>query len=208
VAHTVSLQDIKEASGIEDNDLKRHLQSLACAKYKVLKKHPPGRDVSAEDSFSFSTGFSSNLQKIKISTISARVENAEERKETQDRVDEERRHQTEACIVRIMKDRKHLGHNELVNEVTRQLASRFKPDPLNIKKRIEGLIEVWILFRCSTTVTYMASCRGSTWNVVKIGNRTTIWYVVPSRCLLPPSTTVIGLSSLHGLVVSTICTQT
>ena len=36
-----------------------------------------------------------------------------------------------------------------MNEVTRQLASssRFQPDPLNIKKRIESLIEV---FRVST----------------------------------------------------------
>jgi len=35
-----------------------------------------------------------------------------------------------------------MAHNELVNEVTRQLAARFQPDPLSIKKRIEGLIEV------------------------------------------------------------------
>ena len=41
-----------------------------------------------------------------------------------------------------MKDRKHMTHTALVNEVTRQLASRFQPNPLNIKKRIEGLIEV------------------------------------------------------------------
>lgn len=41
-----------------------------------------------------------------------------------------------------MKDRKHMTHNELVNEVTRQLASRYQPNPLDIKKRIEGLIEV------------------------------------------------------------------
>lgn len=45
--------------------------------------------------------------------------------------------------MRIMKDRKHMTHNDLMNEVTRQLASRFQPDPLNIKKRIEGLIEVF-----------------------------------------------------------------
>jgi cullin 3 len=45
--------------------------------------------------------------------------------------------------VRIMKDRKHMGHNDLVNEVTRQLASRFQPQPLHIKKRIENLIEVY-----------------------------------------------------------------
>ena len=41
-----------------------------------------------------------------------------------------------------MKNRKHMTHNDLVNEVTRQLSSRFQPNPLNIKKRIEGLIEV------------------------------------------------------------------
>lgn len=148
-------------------ELKRQLQSLACAKFKILKKHPPGRDVDTNDSFSFNIDFSAPLQKIKISTIASRVENPEERKETKDRIDEERRHQTEvrasnadgtirarcykvdahifhrqACIVRIMKDRKAMSHNDLVNEVTRQLATRFSPNPAAIKKRIEGLIEV------------------------------------------------------------------
>lgn len=90
-------QDIKEATGIVDNELQRHLQSLACAKFKILKKHPSGRDVNADDSFSFNNDFSSSLQKIKISTISSKVETGEERKETRDRVDEERRYQTEVC---------------------------------------------------------------------------------------------------------------
>ena len=44
--------------------------------------------------------------------------------------------------MRVMKDRKHMTHNDLVNEVTRQLASRFQPNPMAIKRRIEGLIEV------------------------------------------------------------------
>ena len=35
-----------------------------------------------------------------------------------------------------------MTHNELVSETTRQLASRFLPDPMSIKKRIEALIEV------------------------------------------------------------------
>jgi hypothetical protein len=39
-----------------------------------------------------------------------------------------------------------MTHNDLMNEVTRQLASRFQPDPLNIKKRVEGLIEVFIQY--------------------------------------------------------------
>jgi cullin 3 len=49
-----------------------------------------------------------------------------------------------ACIVRIMKDRKRMTHNGLVNEVTIQLAPRFLPDPMDIKKRIEALIEVGV----------------------------------------------------------------
>ena len=88
-------KEIKTAINIPDNELSRNLQSLACAKYKILKKHPPGRDVNREDSFSFNYGFTSSLQKIKISTVSSKVETTEERKETHDRIDEERRHQTE-----------------------------------------------------------------------------------------------------------------
>jgi cullin 3 len=44
-----------------------------------------------------------------------------------------------------MKDRKHLAHNDLVNEVTKLLLSRFQPEPLAIKRRIENLIEVCTL---------------------------------------------------------------
>lgn len=94
------LQEIKEATSIEEIELRRQLQSLACAKFKVLKKHPAGREVDPTDSFSFNTDFSSSLQKIKISTISSKVESGEERKETKDRIDEERRHQTEVCQLR------------------------------------------------------------------------------------------------------------
>jgi hypothetical protein len=41
-----------------------------------------------------------------------------------------------------MKAHKNMTHNELVSETARQLASRFLPDPMGIKKRIEALIEV------------------------------------------------------------------
>jgi hypothetical protein len=35
-----------------------------------------------------------------------------------------------------------MTHNDLINEVTKQLATRFQPNPLHIKKQIESLIEV------------------------------------------------------------------
>lgn len=56
-------------------------------------------------------------------------------------VEEDRRHLVEAAIVRIMKARKALNHNDLIAEVTKQLSIRFYPSPLFIKKRVESLID-------------------------------------------------------------------
>jgi len=47
----------------------------------------------------------------------------------------------EAAIVRIMKARKTLAHNNLIAEVVKQLSTRFNPDPTFIKQRIASLIE-------------------------------------------------------------------
>ena len=58
-----------------------------------------------------------------------------------------------------MKGRQHMVHNDLVSDVTRQLAPRFVPDPLDIKKRIEGLIEVstiGVSYAASHVLTFMA----------------------------------------------------
>ena len=42
-ADTLSLEDIAAASGIEDRELRRTLQSLACGKHRVLLKEPKVR---------------------------------------------------------------------------------------------------------------------------------------------------------------------
>lgn len=65
-------------------------------------------------------------------------------------VEEDRKPQIEAAIVRIMKSRRVLDHNSIVTEVTRQLAPRFLPNPAVIKKRIESLLEREFLERDAT----------------------------------------------------------
>ena len=49
-----------------------------------------------------------------------------EQKETRNKVDEDRRHEIEAAIVRVMKLRKTLQHSQLVSEVISQLKARFR----------------------------------------------------------------------------------
>ncbi|ORX96190.1 Cullin-domain-containing protein [Basidiobolus meristosporus CBS 931.73] len=137
----LTYQQIKSDTEIPENELKRHLQSLACAKYKILLKEPKSREIHETDRFMFNSEFSAPLARIKIQTIASKAENDGERRETRERVDEDRKHQIEAAAVRIMKDRKTMEHNNLISEVTRQLSSRFLPNPMDIKKRIEALIE-------------------------------------------------------------------
>lgn len=149
---SLTYEKIKESTGIVDADLARTLQSLACAKYKILVKDPKGREVAKVDRFTFNYGFQCNLARIKIAQIAARVESASERKETTEKVEEERKNQVEACLVRVMKDRKTMTHNELVNEVIRQLASRFQPSPVLVKRRIESLIDREYLERSESSM--------------------------------------------------------
>lgn len=60
-------------------------------------------------------------------------------------VEEDRRHLVEAAIVRIMKSRRQLPHNDLIAEVTKQLANRFSAQPSFIKKRVRGAgVGVWL----------------------------------------------------------------
>ncbi|QRV89833.1 cullin family [Ceratobasidium sp. AG-Ba] len=148
------LVEIQKATGIPDQELQRHLQSLACAKYKILRKHPATRNVSPSDTFSFNYDFTAPLQRIKIQTVASKAETTEERRETEEKVEEERKLQTEACIVRVMKDRKHMSHNDLISEVTKQLSNRFHPIPAAIKKRIEALIEKEYLERGEDKKSY------------------------------------------------------
>jgi hypothetical protein len=67
------------------------------------------------------------VHRVKIQQASARQGEAEpERNETKKKVDEDRKHEIEACIVRIMKSRKQLNHNQLVSEVRKMAVPLYR----------------------------------------------------------------------------------
>ncbi|XP_028245115.1 cullin-4-like isoform X2 [Glycine soja] len=134
----LSLQDIKDATGIEDKELRRILQSLACGKVRVLQKMPKGRDVEDDDSFVFNDGFTAPLYRIKVNAIQLK-ETVEENTSTTERVFQDRQYQIDAALVRIMKTRKVLSHTLLITELFQQL--KFPIKPADLKKRIESLID-------------------------------------------------------------------
>ncbi|TYH67322.1 hypothetical protein ES332_D06G181300v1 [Gossypium tomentosum] len=137
-AQKLSFQDIKDSTGIEDKELRRTLQSLACGKVRVLQKFPKGRDVEDNDSFIFNDGFTAPLYRIKVNAIQMK-ETVEENTSTTERVFQDRQYQVDAAIVRIMKTRKVLSHTLLITELFQQL--KFPIKPADLKKRIESLID-------------------------------------------------------------------
>ena len=139
---TMSYSDIAETTGIPAADLKRALQSLACAKFKILLKEPRGRDVDEKDTFrcadthfshmsqtpfphisrfysfcSYNAHFATKQLRFKVGTVSAQKETDVEKCFTRQKVEEDRKPQIEAAIVRTMKSRKAMEHNALIAEV-------------------------------------------------------------------------------------------
>ncbi|EGG25040.1 cullin C [Cavenderia fasciculata] len=136
----IGFKEIAETTGIPIPDLKRNLMALTSAKNKILEKESESKTIEESDVFAFNTKFKSKLYKVKIMSV-IQKETPVEVSETRHKVDEDRKHQIEASIVRIMKARKTMDHSNLISEVIKQLSSRFVPNPIIVKKRIESLIE-------------------------------------------------------------------
>lgn len=134
----VNYEEIAESNKIDENELKRTLQSLACGKVPILLKSSKGIDIHPDDVFTFNKEFKHKLYRIKINQVQLK-ETQEENQLTNERVFQDRQYQVDAAIVRVMKMRKTLLHNLLITECVGQL--KFPIKPADIKKRIESLID-------------------------------------------------------------------
>ncbi|EGX53795.1 hypothetical protein AOL_s00004g454 [Orbilia oligospora ATCC 24927] len=136
----LSYEEIKSATSLPDPELIRTLQSLACARVRPLTKHPKGKDVNPTDTFTVNLGFSDQKIRIKINQIQLK-ETKEENTQTHEQIAQDRQYETQAAIIRIMKSRKSMGHNDLITEVINQTKKRGVLDMADIKKNIEKLID-------------------------------------------------------------------
>jgi len=153
----LSYTEIKEQAGIEDGELKRTLLSLCVGKIRVLsKKESKSKEIDNTDIFEVNHSFTAKLFRLKINSIQMK-ETKEEQTKVQEGVFQDRQYQVDAAIVRIMKTRKTLPHNLLISELYQQL--KFPVKPIDLKKRIESLIEREYLERTpddSTVYNYKA----------------------------------------------------
>ncbi|RPB15968.1 ubiquitin ligase subunit CulD [Morchella conica CCBAS932] len=136
----LSFADLLAATSLPADQLARTLQSLACAKHRVLAKSPRGRDVGVGDRFVVNTAFSEGKFRVKINQIQLK-ETKEENRETHEGVARDRQYETQAAVIRIMKGRKKVRHAELVGLVIEQTRNRGVLEVADIKRNIERLID-------------------------------------------------------------------
>ncbi|KAL5649397.1 hypothetical protein ACJX0J_040206, partial [Zea mays] len=117
----LSYSEIATQLNLSDDDVVRLLHSLSCAKYKILNKEPANRSISPNDVFEFNSKFTDRMRRIKIP-----LPPVDEKKKVVEDVDKDRRYAIDASIVRIMKSRKVMGHQQLVAECVEQLSRMFK----------------------------------------------------------------------------------
>ena len=164
---TLTLKQIRDETNIPEDELRRHLVSLCTPKHRILRKGSKGKGISGDDdTFTYNADYTSKMTRVKVPMVSMRDASSSSSAAAKGdgsgsaggvasksaglvdgsaavplSVEEDRRHLLEAAIVRIMKARKVLNHNDLVAEVTKQLSGRFVPPPQFVKKRVESLIE-------------------------------------------------------------------
>jgi len=114
------------------------LQSLSSGTTRILLKEPKNSEINESDIFKLNTIFQHKLYRIKIN-YNQMKETIEENQKTNQAIMQDRQYQIDAAIVRIMKTRKSLLHQQLVSELFKQLT--FPVKPIDLKKRIESLID-------------------------------------------------------------------
>ncbi|EIW72204.1 hypothetical protein TREMEDRAFT_24724, partial [Tremella mesenterica DSM 1558] len=139
---SLSFKELHERTGIETKELARTLQSLSLGRKgtRVLLKKPTGKDVNPQDAFVWNKSFTNDRIKFKINQIQQDM-SAEETKKTNEQVIVDRVSVLEATIVRIMKARKKMTLQLLIDAVVTDVNKRFPPDIKELKKRVESLIE-------------------------------------------------------------------
>ncbi|KZT27401.1 Cullin-domain-containing protein [Neolentinus lepideus HHB14362 ss-1] len=129
---TLSLQELVTATAIEEPILKQVLALLVKAKILINEE---------EDQYDLNPNFKSKKIKINLN-LPIKAEVKAESSDVMKTVDEDRKYVIQATIVRrIMKARKTMKNQQLIQEVISQISNRFTPKIPDIKKAIDTLLE-------------------------------------------------------------------
>ncbi|GHJ86386.1 hypothetical protein NliqN6_2788 [Naganishia liquefaciens] len=146
--HSLSYAELSEATNLADAQLKPVLNLLVKAKLLLVDG----------DQYDLNTNFKSKKIRININQA-IRAEQKQESNDVMKAIDEDRKFVYQATIVRIMKMRKTLNHQALVQETVSMISPQFVPKVSHIKQAIDHLIDKEYLERAEgsrDTYNYLA----------------------------------------------------
>lgn len=123
-----------------NGEFQNALIALAHPKIKVLCKRPNSRDSKPDDKYKLNEKFKSMRNRVVVPACQQKTKKNEMNEKMRRQIMTLRAHQADAAIVRTMKARRELDHQDLVSEVIRQL-TQFQATPAMLKKRIATLID-------------------------------------------------------------------
>ncbi|KAF2109832.1 Cullin [Lophiotrema nucula] len=109
-------------------------------KAKLLVAEPEGAKAEAGTKYKLNVGFKTKKAKMNLN-ITVKAEQKQEAEDTHKTIEEDRKLLMQSAIVRIMKSRKKMKHQQLVSETIQQIKNRFMPRIPDIKKCIDILLE-------------------------------------------------------------------
>jgi cullin 3 len=128
-----TVDKLSGTTGLPEKEVVRHLTALCHAKHPIL--------LQKDGIYTVNDGFKSKTRVVKVGTMAAQKETAEEKKETDQSIIRSRELMLDAAIVRFMKARKTSNYNDIVINTTTECKKFYNPSPADIKKRLESLIE-------------------------------------------------------------------
>ncbi|KAF2279299.1 Cullin-domain-containing protein [Westerdykella ornata] len=135
---TLSYDDLVQGTGLIADILNPSISVLL--KSKVLLAEPEGAKAEPGATFKVNTGFKTKKMKTNLN-IGIKSEQKQEVEDTHKTIEEDRKLLVQSAIVRIMKSRKKMKHQQLVSETIQQIKNRFQPRVPDIKKCIDILLE-------------------------------------------------------------------
>ncbi|KAK4130541.1 ubiquitin-protein ligase-like protein [Trichocladium antarcticum] len=109
-------------------------------KAKVLCLDPGSGKIGPGATFSLNYEFKNKKYRVNLN-VGMKSEARQEEAETNKTIEEDRKLLLQSAIVRIMKARKRMKHQQLVSETINQIRARFVPKVSDIKKCIEILLD-------------------------------------------------------------------
>lgn len=144
---TYTYEQLHEIVGVSKNVFDAHLTPFV--KFKLLEQQPPTPASFSNPTTTFTIVNEYKSKKLKVNFVSTiKSEQKQEEDDTNREIDESRKNYLTASIVRIMKARKTMKHNDLVNEVLLQAQSRFRAKLIDLKRAIEYLLDKEYIARC------------------------------------------------------------